>query len=163
MNAEIDVLANPVLSIDAVHEIEAELRELGLEPQTRWAPTRRAAVEFSWLLLISIPSKVLVEVVLERAGARAHKMLRQLIERALSRPKNQTTSKSAPDTVVIESEETGARFVVHSDMPTEAYRQLVEYLADQGAAAGVWTFDPSRERWRRQASAATSARESHES
>lgn len=145
MAAEVDVLASEALRPDELDGLAAELTAWGLAPRMLRMPRRRGAAELSWLLMLSIPAEIMAKVLLERLGAELYDGLRTLVER-LVRGRHGGTA-AAPRIVVVESADTGAQFMLRSDLPIDAYHQLVEEIASDTAGPGRWAFDERLNRW----------------
>lgn len=142
MTGEVDILAGPALGAADLAEIESELRQWGLGTRTSRMPARRGA-EITWLVVMAFPAEAVAKAMLDKLGVDLYQGLRGLAQRVFGKH-----GRSEPGTVMIESANTGAQFALEGDLPLDAYRQLVDAIADRPAAGGVRTFDREQNRWR---------------
>jgi hypothetical protein len=143
MSEQVVVYAQPDLTEDELSDLEAAVRDLGLEPSTRVLPARRGVVEASWLVLIAFPAQVMLRSTLDRLGSEAYDALKRLAARGF----HARSDAARPDrAVVLQTTDTGAHIRLEADLPSEAYASLVEIL--HGTSGGEWRYDRTQQRWR---------------
>lgn len=99
------------------------------------------------MLMLSIPAQTMTKVMLERFGAEIYSGLRRLVERVV-RGDPTDPDPPVPRQVVVEAPDTGAQFLLRSDLSIAAYQQLVEEISSRSAGPGQWVFDERLHRWR---------------
>lgn len=141
----VELLATAELSLADVTDIEDAFRVLDLHPVTRMMPTRRGP-EMALLVVAALPAQAFLKALMDQVGSDAYQALRGLAERVLKRAPRRDGS---PRSLVLESTETGARIVLESDLPPDAYRHLFEQLSNQQLDDVVHQlrYDRHRRRW----------------
>jgi len=143
MSAAVQVYAQPDVPADELSDLEAGLRELGLDPATRVLSPRRG-VEITWMVLIAFPAQALLAATMDRLGTEAYDALKRLAGRVLRGLRDEAERPARA--LMLQTTDTGAKIRLEADLPTEAYRTLVDQVLHK-TGAGEWRYDRDQERW----------------
>jgi hypothetical protein len=141
------------LSTPETVELTQAFTAVGVAPDLREVPPRRALEDIAWLALIALPLKPFYDQLAKDFATDAHRHLKTLTGKILHRAGKPTSS---PQVLVLQDSATGVQVVLESDLPDEAFEQLLTFdLAT--IRRGPLHYDRHRRRWRSELDEANAA------
>jgi hypothetical protein len=137
-----DVLVRPGTSTVDEHDVVQALATIGVTATAQLAPTQRTLDGVGWLVLAVLPLQAFLSGLGSKLAEDVHHGLKDVVDRILHRSNPGRHERA----LVLQDRATGIQVVLESDLPTEAYRQLVtlDLSAFQG---GPVRYDRNRNTW----------------
>ena len=138
-----DVVVYRPSSPDEVREVEDAFVSLGLTATARTA-TRRGLGEAGWMVLAALPLQAFLQSLVSEAASDTYRKLRDLVTRVFE---PRAESKRGPAVLVLQDAASGVQIALDSDLPPEAYEELVA-LDLSAFECGPVHYDRVQKRWR---------------
>jgi hypothetical protein len=137
-----DVLVRPGMSTDDEYDVAEAFATIDVAATTRSAPTQRTLDGAEWLVLAILPLQAFLSGLGSKLAEDAYHELKDVVGRILRRSNPGWRERA----LVLQDTATGLEVVLEPDLPTEAYRRLVELdLSD--FRRGPVRYDRSRNAW----------------
>jgi hypothetical protein len=118
---------------------------IGVTARARIIPPRRGVGDLHWLVLAALPLQAFLGSLGSEAARGTLEGLKRLVAVVVG---SRSADAAAPDQVlVLEDPTSQLQIVLEADLPTDAYRQLVE-LDLSTIRQGPLHYDRQRSRWR---------------
>lgn len=137
-----DVLLTSGSSAADERDVVEAFSVIGVTVTTRVAPIRRKLDGVEWLVLAVLPLQAFLSGLGSKLAEDVHHGLKSVVDRILRRSEPGRREL----TLVLQDTATGLKVVLESDLPTEAYRRLVE-LDLSAFHHGLVHYDRSRDAW----------------
>lgn len=137
-----DVLVKPQMSIADEHDVMEAFSTAGVAATIRLAPSKRSLNGAEWLVLAVLPLHAFLSGLGSKLAEDAYHGLKDVVGRILRR----SSPGRRERVLVLQDTATGLQVVLEPDLPTEAYRCLVE-LDLSAFRHGPVRYDRSRNAW----------------
>jgi hypothetical protein len=117
---------------------------LGVVARARTVPMHRGAGELSWLVLVALPLHAFLSTLGSTLAEEPSQSLQRLIGRTL---RVRREAPAPPPVLVLQDAATRIQVVLESDLPIDAYRELVS-LDLSTFRTGPLHYDQQHRRWR---------------
>jgi hypothetical protein len=142
LKAEILVAAS--VSSDKEQALVQAFRDVGVSARTRVLPARRGGEQLQWLVLAALPLQAFLGALGSEVAKGTYEGLKRLVAVVIGGRLEQPGSSQV---LVLEDSPSRLQIVLEADLPTDAYRQLVE-LDLSAIRQGPLHYDRQRSRWR---------------
>jgi hypothetical protein len=137
-----DVLVRTGMSTADEYDVVEALATIGVAATTRLAPTQRTLNGTEWLVLAALPLQTFLSGLGSKLADDVYHGLKDVVGRILRRSNPGRRERA----LVLQDTATGLQVVLEPDLPTEAYRRLVE-LDLSAFRHGPVRYDRSRNAW----------------
>jgi hypothetical protein len=137
-----DVLVRPGMSTADEYDVVEAFATIGVAATTRLAPTQRTLNGAEWLVLAALPLQAFLSGLGSKLADDVYHGLKDVVGRIL----RQSNPGRRERALVLQDTATGLQVVLEPDLPTEAYRRLVE-LDLSAFRHGPVRYDRSRNAW----------------
>lgn len=139
-----DVLFADTISSEKAADLLREFEATGVSAGLREVSPRRSIGEIAWLALLTIPAKPFFEELAKNFADDASQQFKTLVGKVLHRGKR---APESPLVLVLQDSATGIQVVLESDLPSEAYAQLLSFDLTT-IHQGPLRYDRRQRRWR---------------
>jgi hypothetical protein len=137
-----DVLVRPGMSTADEYDVAEAFATIDVAATTRLAPTQRTLNGAEWLVLAMLPLQAFLSGLGSKLAEDAYRGLKDVVGRVLRR----SSPGRRERVLVLQDTATGLQVVLEPDLPTDAYRRLVE-LDLSAFRPGPVRYDRSRNAW----------------
>jgi hypothetical protein len=137
-----DVLIGPEMSTADEYDVLEAFATIDVAATTRLAPTQRSLDGIEWLVLAVLPLQAFLSSLGSKLAEDVYGGLKDVVGRILRRSSPERRAR----TLVLQDTATGLQVVLESDLPIEAYRQLVA-LDLSTVHGGPIRYDRSHNTW----------------
>jgi hypothetical protein len=117
-----DVLVRPGMSTADEYDVAEAFATINVAATTRLAPTQRTLNGVEWLVLAMLPLQALLSGLGSKLAEDVYSGFKEVVGRIL----RQSSPGRRERVLVLQDTATGLQVVLEPDLPTEAYRRLVE-------------------------------------
>jgi hypothetical protein len=122
----------------------AEFRAVGLDVTVHQDRPRRSLADVAWLALVMVPLKPFFEEIAKDVAADSYRKFRTLVAKVIHRD---SRASSEPKILLLEDAQSCVQVVLESDLPEEAYQQLLVFDFTS-VQLGPLHYDRYLRRWR---------------
>jgi hypothetical protein len=137
-----DVLIRPGMSTADEFDVAEAFATIDVAATTRLVPTQRTLNSAEWLVLAMLPLQAFLSGLGSKLAEDVYHGLKDVVGRILGRSNPGRRERA----LVLQDTATGLQVVLEPDLPTEAYRRLVE-LDLSAFGHGPVRYDRSRNAW----------------
>jgi hypothetical protein len=138
-----DVLVRPGMSTADEYDVVDAFATMDVAATTRLVPTQRTLNGAEWFILALLPLQAFLSGLGSKLAEDVYHGLKDVVGRILRRSNPERRERA----LVLQDTATGLQVVLEPDLPTEAYRRLVE-LDLSAFRHGPVRYDRSRSTWR---------------
>jgi hypothetical protein len=137
-----DVLVRPGMSTADEYDVVEEFATINVAATTRLAPTQRTLNGAEWLVLAMLPLQAFLSGLGSKLAEDVYSGFKDVVGRILRR----SSPGRRERVLVLQDTASGLQVVLEPDLPTEAYRRLVE-LDLSAYRHGPVCYNRSRNAW----------------